>query len=44
MIFWKVKRIKIIFHGKNLAIKGSQRWTGGILNFIINAVININII
>lgn len=44
MIFCKVKRIKSIFQGRNLAIKGSHKWRGGILNFINNAIISIKVI
>lgn len=33
-----------MFQGKNLAINGSHRCNGGILNFIISALINIKII
>lgn len=33
-----------MFQGKNLAINGSHRCNGGILNFIIKAPINIKII
>lgn len=28
-----------VFHGKNLEIRGSHKWKGGILNFIIKALI-----
>lgn len=33
-----------MFQGKNLAIRGSHKCNGGILNFIIKALINIKII
>lgn len=44
MIFCRVRRIRRIFHGKNLAINGSHKCSGGILNFIIKAMISIKII
>lgn len=44
MIFCRVRRIKSIFHGKDLAIRGSHKCRGGILSFIIRAVVNIKII